>query len=558
MIAAEWVIGVRRIRRGMEMQVRNRNVVWGGGKTDLLVSVLVVVQLVLVFFMQKPVVINMDGIFSYTLSNNPYDYLFIDAAYETFPENNGWIDAHILRENYVVETYDRFQYAAVYLHQRCDVHPPLYYFAVHTISSLFPGTYSNMYTLSVNLFALLLADIIFIRLFKLLYGSSGYGIVPIFFLMSMEAMRFLLTWARMYMLLFAFCAWYLYIHARLLRFRFHRTDLLQMAACIILGTLTHYYFYVYAGMLTLLVIFNLMRRRQGRELLRYLYFGIIGIMTSWILYPWVLFHIFLNDQNKHTNLEGWSVEKGKAYADFLKKELFHDRIWGCLLFLVIWIAGAFLLKKAGEKEKGEAEWKPVFRRIIAGSGLVYSLIIYTLDGGVLYYFTAFYMAFIVWASMVILDLSVKIPVSCKKHAVRIGVALLGVWIVCSGTVMSRYLSNARKVAGNLYQGLPLTDAFWQMPERYQNYNCLYIEEQQDGLFHNYFFLFGEYRQFKKISLEEFTLHGIRREDLLGCAEGGDGIVVYAPKACELDERDYRRIAGDNSYDVYEYIGGDFS
>lgn len=75
---------------------------WGGGISDLLLGIFVMAQLALVFFTQKTVVVNMDGIFSYTLSNNPYTYVFIDDIYEDFPERNGWIDAHILRENYMV------------------------------------------------------------------------------------------------------------------------------------------------------------------------------------------------------------------------------------------------------------------------------------------------------------------------------------------------------------------------------------------------------------------------------------------------------------------------
>lgn len=185
----------------------------------------------------------------------------------------------------MVEEYDRFNYSAVYHHQRYDVHPPLYYFAVHTISSLFPGTYSNMYALSVNLFALFFTDIVMIRLFRMLYGSGGYGLVPMVFLISMETMRFLFTWARMYMLLFLFCTWYLYIHARLLQRNWQKADLFQMAVCIFLGTLTHYYFYVYAGVLTILAVTFLIWHRRVRELLRYIYFGIVGIMVSWIFIP---------------------------------------------------------------------------------------------------------------------------------------------------------------------------------------------------------------------------------------------------------------------------------
>lgn len=206
-----------------------------------------------------------------------------------------------------------------------------------------------MYALSVNLFALFFTDIVMIRLFRMLYGSGGYGLVPMVFLISMETMRFLFTWARMYMLLFLFCTWYLYIHARLLQRNWQKADLFQMAVCIFLGTLTHYYFYVYAGVLTILAVTFLIWHRRVRELLRYIYFGIVGIMVSWIFYPWALFHVFVNEQNKHAVLERWSLERGKAYMVFLRDALLDDRDWGWVIMLLFCCAGIFLRRRIMEK-----------------------------------------------------------------------------------------------------------------------------------------------------------------------------------------------------------------
>lgn len=526
----------------------------GRGCEKIALAVIVLLQMTLVFFAQITTVVGMDGIFSYTLSNNPYNYLFIDGIYHEFPQNNGWLDAHILKENYVVEEYDRFNYSAVYHHQRYDVHPPLYYFMVHTVSSLFPGRYSNLFSLGINLFALLILDIILIRMYGLLYGSSGYTVVPIAFLMLMESMFFLFTWARMYMLLFMFCAWYLYIHAKMLLLDWKKSDFVQMIVCIFLGTLTHYYFYLYAGMLTFLAILYLVFQRKKIALLRYIYCGIVGIAASWIFYPWVLWHIFINDQNKHTDIEPWTLEKGKEYLLFLRDNLLNGRSWTCVFLLVLWCLGVVVLKRTENGGEEREKKKRSFRKITIGSGLLYSLVIYTLDGDTVYYSTALYMAFIVWASMVILDLigSVKLP--WEKKAVRIGVAVVCVGMLYSGTTMQNYLARTNKVISSVYNGEPLKGEFRRVPDNYRNYNCIYIEEKQDNIFHNYWLYFGEYQMFKKIPLEEFTLHGIRKEDLAGCEQKGDGILVYAPRECEFDERDYRWIAADASYNVYEYVG----
>ncbi len=524
-----------------------------GGVEKFVTGAIVIVQILLVFFAQKATRVSMDGIFSYTLSNNPYTYLFIDDIYDEFPQNNGWLDAHILKENYVVEEYDRFNYAAVYHHQRHDVHPPLYYFAVHTISSLFPGRYSNLFAMGINLLALLLSDMLLIKICGLLYGSVGYGLVPVAFLTAMTSMRSLLTWPRMYMMLFLFCVWYVYIHARFAMEGWKKTDFVQMAVCIFFGTLTHYYFYVYAGALSVLTVFYLLRRRRRQTLLRYLYCGIVGIAVSWIFYPWVLWHIFINEQNKHADLEPWCLEKGKEYLLMFRGRLFNDRGWSWVFLLLLWGLGMFALKrnKAGE-EPGE---KLSFRRMVMGSGLIYSLLVYTLDGDNWYYLTALYAAFIVWASMVLLDLAGNIKLPRAQKGVRIVAAVLCVGILYSGTPVKYYLQKAADVVKCMYNGQPLETDFRQISEKYANYNCLYIEEKRDNLFHNYYFEFGDYRLFKKMSLEAFMEHGIRPEDWAGCEQEGEGVVVYAPQECEFDEENYRWLAEDSSYAIYEYVGG---
>ncbi len=284
-----------------------------------------------------------------------------------------------------------------------------------------------------------------------------------------------------------------------------------------------------------------------------MYAGVVGIVVSWICYPWALFHIFLKAQGKHADVEGWSPEKVKEYVLFLRDSLFGENGAGWVIILAFWCAGMFYMRRTKGAEKDD--WWQAFRGMAAGSGLIYSLIIYTLDGGNLYYMTALYVVFIVWTSTVLIDLSARIRISWKKNIVRIGMALIGVWIVCSGTVVRRYVSSAKEVVECMSEGVSLVDEFRQTPAVYQNYNCLYIEKKQDNLFHNYWFEFGQYRQFKKITVEEFYRHGIGEEEMRGCEEG-EGIVVYAPKECELDEQRYRQIAEDASYQIYEYLGGE--
>lgn len=514
----------------------------------------ILVQLFLVLLSQTRVIVNSDGVFSYTLANNPYHYLFIDRVYDEFPNNNGWIDSHILRENYVVEEYDRFNYSAVYYHQRHDVHPPLYYFLVHTFSSLFVGTYSNLYTMTINLIALFLADIIMIKMFSMYYSKAGFVIIPFIFLILMDTMKFLYTWARMYMLLFLFCTWYIYIHGRLISEGvWKKKYLIQMICCIFLGTLTHYYFYVYAALLSLTSISYFIRKRSRYIIANYIYSGIIGLALSWIFYPWALWHIFGNAQNKHTDIAPWTLEKIKQYFVFINDKLFNGRIWLAGLVLTVLGVWVFVSKKK-ETEIVDANQRN-FRRIIFGSGMLYSLIIYTLDHGsaLTYYSTPLYTAFIIWFSMVLIDLVKKVKIPWKSDSFIIVITAVCIIVMYSTSVLESYVENAGYVINRVLNHESLKSGFYKFSEDYKQYDCIYIEERQNGVLHNYLFEFGEYGEFKRIFMEEIEQNGLSMETLDGRTDSERGIIVYAPKECVFDESSYKLLAVNGRYNIYELI-----
>ena len=66
---------------------------------------------------------------------------------------------------FTVQRGHEFDYATVWKNQSEDVHPPLYYVFVHTISSFFPGSFSKWFGLAVNI------------LFYILSGIPGYNVV---------------------------------------------------------------------------------------------------------------------------------------------------------------------------------------------------------------------------------------------------------------------------------------------------------------------------------------------------------------------------------------------
>lgn len=504
------------------------------------VIIIMFIHIGLTFWLQTHAQIGGDGIFTYTLANNPYSFEYIDYTYKRLPQNNGWISAHILRESYIIEDYDKFNYSSVYFHQRIDNHPLLYYTLVHTVCSIFANSYSNLYTMIINLFFLCAVDILIIRLFWKLYGKAGYAVVPFAFLFLMVVMQELYVLPRMYMALAFFCFWYLYMHWNFIsNEEWKKSDLVKMTVCVFLGTQTHYYFYVYAFSLTVFTIVYLLFKHRKNNLFWYVYSGIIGIAVSWILFPWIIWHIFLNQMSKHTEIESWSLKKFNEYVQFLNDKLFNGRGMIAIGIVAVLCICVVLLKKTAKPKTSNLVR---FHVMVFGSGFIYSLIIFTLDDAIWYYMTPLFLTFILWFSMILLGLIERIVPQKRKEALTSGIAVICIIIVLSISAVIDW-AQAYLKEYNIVVNLRNT------AQEYQQYDCIFIEQYQNNLFQGYWFEFGDYDEFKKIPLTDFQQKGITKEDLMG-RKDDSGLIVYAPMEC-VNGKEYKLLASRGSYGVYE-------
>lgn len=64
---------------------------------------------------------------------------------------NKWELSEVYKDYITVGADERFDYASVYYNQTMDVHPPLYYFILNTVSSFFAGSFSKWYGIGINL-----------------------------------------------------------------------------------------------------------------------------------------------------------------------------------------------------------------------------------------------------------------------------------------------------------------------------------------------------------------------------------------------------------------------
>lgn len=184
---------------------------------------------------------------------------------------------------------------SVYYNQSRDAHPPLFYYLVHIVSSIFTGIFSKYIIFIINLILFMLCSFIIKKIFVLidkrrlaiptliLYGLSIGGISTVMF-------------QRMYMLLTFFILYYTYINIYIIKQNFiiEKDIKLKLGIITILGFLTQYYFCIYA-LFMFGIIEILIYKKSGKELCLkmlkyYIKLSFIGI----IIFPASIYHIFFS------------------------------------------------------------------------------------------------------------------------------------------------------------------------------------------------------------------------------------------------------------------------
>ena len=82
-----------------------------------------------------------------------YSYYSTNKTAGLFVEDRTWQERDNFRNDFVVLENERFRYNIVKQMQSWDVHPPFYYYLLHTVCSLFPGIFSKWLGIAVNIAA---------------------------------------------------------------------------------------------------------------------------------------------------------------------------------------------------------------------------------------------------------------------------------------------------------------------------------------------------------------------------------------------------------------------
>lgn len=241
-----------------------------------------------------------DELWSYGLANS-YETPFLQEK-EGYMEE--WHRPDFYKEYLTVGTGHAFAWESVYSNQVQDVHPPLYFFLLHGISSFFPEQFSKWYGLSINL---LFYAVTLLLLYELggIWDNGGESIVrlvvPVLYGVSAGALSNA-VYIRMYTMLTCVAVLFAVLvrRAMIKEGTEHRKNLTALMAVSAIGTLTQYYFLIFAFFLSACYVLWRLFRKEWRKALAYTVSVCAGIGIGILIFPALLQHILVGEKGQES------------------------------------------------------------------------------------------------------------------------------------------------------------------------------------------------------------------------------------------------------------------
>lgn len=250
--------------------------------------ILILQMFVMVWFGMQKQDFHMDEYFSY--------YSTSDDDFSVEYQDDAWNDSNIIADKCRVRSDSRFNYKNVYIMEGRDVHPPLYYYFLHTVCSLFPGMFTKWTGIGLNIFFFLLSSIILGKITWLLsQKNAGLVLAVSAFYGFNPAVISAVMFIRMYMLLAVFILLFVYIHIWIAQagYCWNVGSLEAIVFTAFGGFLTHYYFIVFAAIFSVVyAITVLVNTKKVFCTLLVAGAALLGIGLAVLYYPACIEHIF--------------------------------------------------------------------------------------------------------------------------------------------------------------------------------------------------------------------------------------------------------------------------
>lgn len=256
--------------------------------------------------------------------------------------SRSWYDGRLYTDAYSVHPSERFGYGKVWTNQADDVHPPLWYVALHTICSFFPEQFSKWYALTINILCIPILIILVYKIVLLLSKKNEKLALITSFLYGISTGTIaIVLFLRMYTVMQLLCTLVFYLHLKLIQTeKMKWKDYFLIGIATFLGVMTHYYFLAFLFILAVCFCVFLLKNKRVKEVIWYCITMAITAAISIVVYPAMLKHIFGGYRGDETmnnlkgNLVGF-IESLKTVSEAVLTDIFGNTTVGIVILVII-------------------------------------------------------------------------------------------------------------------------------------------------------------------------------------------------------------------------------
>lgn len=266
-------------------------------------------------------------------NNNYPEFSKNEVLFKEVPTWKSNKDAH---DYLTIGKGDVFNYRSVYINQAFDVHPPLFYFCMHLVSSIFYGKFTKYIGFTLNMIFFLGTLYFLDKICKRLGKSKISAPTILLYGLSIGAIS-TVSFHRMYMMLTFFSIWYFYLTVDLIKNDYTIKKKWPWILCILGGFLTQYYFCIYIVLVFILNAIYLLFKKEYQKVGKYLLVHVIPAVIGIIFYPVSIYQIFFSYRGLGAEDNGRSLLTNlKYYNNALLKMFSLEKIFSlvvCFLFM---------------------------------------------------------------------------------------------------------------------------------------------------------------------------------------------------------------------------------
>jgi hypothetical protein len=344
-------------------------------KKEIIIVGLIIIIQTIIFIVAgiNKLYIHMDEAYSLGLAS--YDKVEIQSNEDFY---NIWHTKKYYEDYLTINEDEQFKFSQVYDNQKNDVHPPLYYLLLRIAMGFNIGTYSKWTGIILNV-----VIYAFITIFtylisrKLLEGKKQHkeksAIITLVSSITLSAVTNAI-YIRMYALSTLNIVIITYLHLKLLEEREKNNKLLIMIGIsALVGSLTHYYYLFYLVALFIMFVIKYIKEKEYKQLGKYIGTMIIAGITSLIIFPYSIQHMFFGYRGQGAIDNLTNISK---FISSIFQYIMIINIYGfnnILLILIIGVVCITIYKKI--KKKPIIENKNRYIKYILIPTLVYFILV---------------------------------------------------------------------------------------------------------------------------------------------------------------------------------------